>query len=67
MPCGSVDRSVGLSLCGTGQAAVICAHNGVMLQQAFSCYIHIHGNDYMTWDTGHLILERHRVIRPNPR
>ena len=65
LPCGSADRSVGLSLCGTGQAAVVCAHNSVMLQQTFSCYFHMHGNYFMARDTGHLMGAPNVALRTN--
>ena len=46
--------------CGTsagpsdvGRFSDVFAHNGLMLQIVFSCYLIRHGDDYMLWDTGH--------------
>ncbi|MEO8133089.1 MAG: N-acyl homoserine lactonase family protein [Betaproteobacteria bacterium] len=45
--------------CGTnaapadvGRFSDTLAHNGLMVQLTFSCYLIKHGDDYMVWDTG---------------
>src|SRR5438270_13684452 len=47
--------------CGTAQAPTAVnqrfsdtfAHGDLKEQFVFSCYLSKHGDDYMTWDTGH--------------
>jgi N-acyl homoserine lactone hydrolase len=46
--------------CGTpappadvGRFSDVLAHQGLVLQLVYSCYLIKHGDDYMLWDTGH--------------
>jgi N-acyl homoserine lactone hydrolase len=36
-----------------GRFSDVLAHQGLMLQQVYSCYLIQHGDEYMLWDTGH--------------
>jgi N-acyl homoserine lactone hydrolase len=59
-PTPTVDVTLTRLDCGTnappadvGRFSDVLAHQGLVLQIVYSCYLIKHGDDYMLWDTGH--------------